>query len=100
MTSTDTLTRVEQACADLIAHGRGVTFTAVAEHSGLGRTTLYRNPAARTVIEQHRTRSTDAATFTGLATEIATLRTALEAIADRVRHHEEQLRRLHHRTPT
>lgn len=100
MTSTNTLTRVERACAELLAHGRTVTFTAVAEHSGLGRTTLYRNPTARAVIEQHRTRSTDTATFTGLATEIATLRTALEAIADRVRHHEEQLRRLHRRTST
>lgn len=94
MTSTDTLTQVEQACADLLANGHGVTFTAVAERSGLGRTTLYRNPAARAVIEQHRTHSTDAATYTALADQIATLHTALEAIADRVRHHEEQLRRI------
>jgi hypothetical protein len=33
-------------------------------------------------------------TVSGLTDEIATLRTAVEAIADRVRKHEEQLRRL------
>jgi hypothetical protein len=98
MTSTDTLTRVEQTCAELLQDGHPVTFTQVAARSGLGRTTLYRNPAARAVIEEHRTHPTNAGTLTSLATEIATLRTALEAIAARVRHHEEQLRRLDRRT--
>jgi predicted phosphoribosyltransferase len=31
-TSTDTLTRVERACAEFLTHGRNITFTAVAEH--------------------------------------------------------------------
>lgn len=99
MTS-NAITRVEQACAELLANGHAVTFTAVAQRSGLGRTTLYRNSAARALIEHHRTRTANAETFTGLATEIATLRTALEAIAARVRHHEEQLRRIQRQTPS
>ncbi|MFD0856057.1 DUF6262 family protein, partial [Actinomadura adrarensis] len=97
MTSTDTLNRVEQTCAELLADGHTITFTAVAERSGLGRTTLYRNAAARAVIEEHRTRAAGATTISGLATQIATLQTALDAIAARVRHHEEQLRRLDRR---
>lgn len=99
MTS-NAITRIEQTCAELRADGHAVTFTAVARRSGLGRTTLYRNPAARALIEQQRTHGANAETFTGLATEIATLRTALEAIAARVRHHEEQLRRIQRRTPS
>jgi uncharacterized protein DUF6262 len=97
MTSNDTLTRVEQTCAELLTDGHTVTFTAVADRSGLGRTTLYRNPAARALIEEHRTRAKGATTLTGLTAQIATLHTALEAIAARVRHHEEQLRRLERR---
>jgi hypothetical protein len=94
MTSTTTLNRVERACAQLHRDGQPVTFTAVAAATGLGRTTLYRSSALRAVIDQHRHRANTSGTLTGLTDEIATLRTALEAIADRVRHHEEQLRRL------
>ncbi|MGC1213422.1 MAG: DUF6262 family protein [Micromonospora sp.] len=94
MTSTDPVTRVEQACAELLADRQPVTFTQVAARSGLGRTTLYRNPTLRALIDDHRHRSTHAATITGLASDIAALRTALEAVATRVRHHEEQLRRI------
>jgi len=36
------LRRVEQACTVLLDAGEPVTFTAVAAHSGLARTTLYR----------------------------------------------------------
>ena len=42
MTNPDTLSVVEQACADLAADGHAVTLTAVAERTGLSRTTLYR----------------------------------------------------------
>lgn len=94
MTNTNILNRVERACAQLHQDGRPVTFTAIATHTGLGRTTLYRNPGLRAVIDDYRHRTTNAGTLTGLTDEIATLRTTLEAIADRVRHHEEQLRRL------
>jgi hypothetical protein len=94
MTTASTLQRVERACADLHHAGHAVTFTAVAARTGLSRTTLYRNPTLRAVIDQHRHRSTASGTLTGLTDEIATLRTALDALATRVRHHEEQLRRL------
>ena len=57
MTSASTLGRVERACTQLRRHGRPVTFTAVAARTGLGRTTLYRNPALRAVIDGHRHRT-------------------------------------------
>jgi hypothetical protein len=94
MTSANTLNRVERACTELHQNGQQITFTAVAAITGLGRTTLYRDPTLRAVIDQHRHRTTTSGTLTSLTDEIATLRTALEAIATRVRRHEEQLRRL------
>jgi sugar (pentulose or hexulose) kinase len=94
MTSAHTLNRVERACAQLHRNGQQITFTAIAAATGLGRTTLYRNPTLRAVIDQHRHRAATSGTLTELTDEIATLRTAIEAIATRVRRHEEQLRRL------
>jgi uncharacterized protein DUF6262 len=93
MTET-TLARVEKICAELTRSGEPVTFTAVAERADIGRATLYRNPQLRAVIDEHRTRQTDARTLTGLSTEVAHLRTAVEALADVVKRHEEQLRKL------
>lgn len=92
---TSTLNRVERACAELHHDRQAVTFTAVAARTGLGRTTLYRNPTLRAVIEEHRRRASTNGTLTALTDEIATLRTALDALATRVRRHEEQLRQLH-----
>ena len=94
MTSTGPVTRTEQACAQLTRHAQPVTFTAVAALAGLSRTTLYRNPALRAIVDEHRHRAARAGTLTGLASDIAALRTALEAIAARVRRHEEQLRQI------
>ena len=91
------LVRVERACSQLLQAGQQVTFIAVADLAGLGCATLYRNPQLRAVIDEHRTRQDEARTLTGLAREIAHLRTALEAVADNVRRHEEQLRRLERR---
>lgn len=88
------LSRAEQACAELTASGQPVTFTAVAERAGIGRATLYRDTALRAVIDDHRQRAASANTITGLTEEITALRTALEAVAARVRHHEEQLRQI------
>jgi hypothetical protein len=88
------LSRAEQACSELAADGQPVTFTAVAERTGIGRATLYRDTALRALIDDHRQRSASANTITGLADDIAALRTAIEAIAARVRRHEEQLRQL------
>lgn len=92
--STDTIGKIEQACAELIADQEPVTFTQVAARTGLGRTTLYRNPSLRAVIEEHRHRAAQAGTLSGLAEDIAALRTAVQAIAGRVRRHEEQLRQI------
>lgn len=89
--------RVEDACAELILTGQPVTFDNVAGRTGLGRATLYRNPDLRAVIEEHRTRGREAHTLSGLATEIVHLRIAVETLADTVRRHEEELRRLRRR---
>jgi hypothetical protein len=91
------LARVERACSDLAAAGQSVTFAAVAERASLGRTTLYRNPGLRAVVQEHRARAADARSLSGLASEIAHLRTALEAVAERVKGHEERLRHLERR---
>jgi hypothetical protein len=98
MTTTSTLNRVERACTQLHHNGQPVTFTAVAARTGLGRTTLYRDPTLRAVIEQHRTRAATSGTLTAITDDIATLRTALDALATKVRRHEEQLRHLTNRT--
>ncbi|MCX2935019.1 DUF6262 family protein [Mycobacterium sp. CVI_P3] len=90
---------VEDACAAIILDGHQVTFDDVAARTGLGRATLYRNPDLRTIIEEHRTRGKEAHTLSGLSTEIAHLRTALDTIATTVRRHEEEIRRLRKAKP-
>lgn len=90
----DELARVEDACAELAAAGQPVTFGEVATRARISRTTLYRRADLRAVVDEHRARGRDASTLTGLAVQIDQLRRSLEAVADRVRRHEEQLRRL------
>jgi hypothetical protein len=92
--SDDYLDRVETVCAKLTEHGETVTFPTVATRTGIGRATLYRRPELRAIIEDARARGREAHTLSALATEIRHLHTALEAIAEKVRHHEELLRRL------
>ncbi|MDA8359400.1 MAG: DUF6262 family protein [Actinomycetota bacterium] len=94
MTSMETLAKVERTCTELLQRGQPVTFTTVAATAGISRTSLYRDQTLRTVVEEHRMHSHDPRTMTGLASEVGHLRTAVEALAERVRHHEEQLRRL------
>ncbi len=94
MTNTSTLNRVERTCIELRHDGKDVTFTAVAARTGLGRSTLYRDSTIRAVIEEHRHRTATGGTLAALTDEIATLRAAIDALATRVRRHEEQLRRL------
>ena len=87
------LARVEAACTALAAAGQPVTFGEVAARAGVSRTTLYRRADLRAVIDEHRARGRDATALTGLAVQIDQLRRSLEAVAARVRRHEEQLRR-------
>jgi hypothetical protein len=96
--SDDLVRRVEAAC-DEIAHGdEPVTFAAVAARSGLARTTLYRNESLRAIVEEHRLRSREGLTLSGIATDVAHLRQSLEAVAAKVRHHEEEIRQLRRAT--
>ena len=88
------VTRVETACAQLAAAGQPITFAQIAACTQISRTTLYRRADLRAVIEEHRARGRDATTLTGLAVQIDQLRRSLEAVAAKVRHHEETLRRL------
>lgn len=88
----NTLNRVERACTDLVHDGRTVTFTAIATATGISRSTLYRNAALRALVEHHKQRPDGS--MTAITDEIATLRAAVNALAERVRSHEEQLRRL------
>lgn len=94
MTADSALLRVERVCTDLTTSGQHITFSTVAQQTQISRATLYRNPQLRAIVDEHRTRQTDARTLTGLATEVAHLRTAVEALAEGVKRHEEQLRRI------
>ncbi|MET3173165.1 UNVERIFIED_ORG: hypothetical protein ABIB52_000993 [Arthrobacter sp. UYCu721] len=62
------INRVERARADLHRNGQAVTFTAVAAKTGLGRTTLYRNPMIRGVIDGNRHRAAAGGTLTASST--------------------------------
>lgn len=92
MSPTPTVNAVERACIDLARDGRPVTFTAVATATGLSRSTLYRNTTLRAIVEHHQ--HTADGPLTAITDEIATLRAAVNTLAERVRSHEEQLRRL------
>ncbi len=92
--SVELVTRVERACAAIVRARRPVTFVAVAARAGIGRATLYRDASLRAVVNEHRSRAREAGTLSGLATEVAGLRASLEAVATKVRRHDEVLRRL------
>jgi len=64
----------------------------VANPRGVSRTSLYRDPSLRAVVDEYRAAHVDPRTLSGLTREVDHLRTAVELLADRVRHHEEQLR--------
>lgn len=85
---------VRNACAAISAAGGAVTFTAVAEQTGISRTTLYRRRDLRELIENHREQAGGQPSLGQMAAEIGQLRHALEATAASVRRHEEQIRSL------
>jgi len=92
VTSPDTLARVENACSALHRDAKPITFVSVAALAGVSRTSLYRDPSLRAVVDEYRAARADPRTLSGLTREVDHLRTAVELLADRVRHHEEQLR--------
>jgi AcrR family transcriptional regulator len=92
--SDEAVTRVERACEAIVRDDHPVTFAEVAARAGMSRTTLYRRPELRAVVEEHRAQAREAYTLTGLAIQIENLRRSLEAVAAKVRRHEEALRQL------
>ena len=90
----DVASRVTAVCAELVENATPVTFAAVAERVGVSKATLYRRPELRAVVEEHRLRSREPYSLAGLVVEMDHLRQGLEAVAARVRHHEEELRKL------
>ncbi|MCL6554157.1 MAG: hypothetical protein K6W08_13710 [Firmicutes bacterium] len=86
--------RVEQACLDLLAAGEPVTFPAVAARADVTRAVLYRHPELRAVVEEHRQHGRAALTLTGITVQLDQLRATVEALAAKVRRHDEHLRRL------
>jgi hypothetical protein len=92
--TTQRIRQVEDACTQLAARGEPITFVAIARHTGIPRVTLYRNPALRAVVDEHRDRAHDATSLTGLAAQLAMQQLTLHALADRVRQHEEVIRKL------
>jgi hypothetical protein len=88
------LTRVEAACAELAATGQPITFSEVAARAQVSRTTLYRRTDLRAVVDEHRAHGQDATLLSSLAVQLSQLHHSLEAIAAKVRRHEETLRRL------
>jgi hypothetical protein len=91
------LQATEHACIELAARGEPVTFVTIAGHTGIPRVTLYRNPSLRAIVEEHRARARGATTLTGLAAQLASQQLTLHALADKIRRHEELLRKLSQR---
>ncbi len=92
--NTAPIDRVRAACEQLLADGRDVTFTAVAQQARISRATCYRDRDLRTVIDTYRARHGHLLTITGLADRIDNLNQALDAVAAKVRRHEEEIRTL------
>ncbi len=88
---TTTLNRIERVCADLARDGHRITVAAVATHAGIARSTIYRNTELRAIIEHHRSAAPDG-TITAITDELATLRAAVQTLADTVRDHDAKIR--------
>jgi ACT domain-containing protein len=89
---------VRAACEHLVAAGRDVTFAAVAQTAGISRATCYRNRDLRAVIDTYRSRHGELLTITTLANRVDNLTQALNALADKIRRQEEEIRSLKRQT--
>ena len=99
-TDPDDADRVRAACQALIAAGADITFTAVAQASGISRATCYRRRDLRAIIDAHRSRHGELLTLTRLADRVDNLTQALDAVAAKVRRQEEEIRALKRRETT
>ena len=88
-----TLNQIERACAELTRDKHPITIAAVAERARISRSTIYRNPELRAIVAHHQQAAPDGS-ITAITDELATLRQAVQTLADTVRHHDAQLRRL------
>lgn len=84
---------VQKACAELAHNDHPITFTAVANLTGLARSTLHRNPTIREFINAEKYQRGQPCEV-ALSEEIATLRLSIETLAQQVRKHEKQIRQL------
>ena len=94
----DLVARVEAVCADLVEKGEPVTFTAVATGAEIAKATLYRRSELRAIVEERRIGDREAHSLSGIVVELDHLRQGLEAVAAKVRRHEEELRAIQRRT--
>ena len=92
--SADLVAKVESACTQLIEEGRVITFAGVAAHAGVAKATLYRRRELRAIVEEQRRNDREAHSLNGIVVELELLRQGLEAVAARVRRHEEVIRSL------
>ena len=100
MIQKETLAKIDLSCREIIEEDQVVTFTEVARRAHVTRNSLYRNPELRQVVEEYRSVSRSSHTFIELSAQLEELRRNVELIADKVRHHEEQIRRLSRATET
>ena len=94
MTTDNKPARVRDACDQLVRTGQTITFDTVAQTAEISRATLYRRRELREIVDRYRDPTGQQLTLTRLADQIDQLRDSLEAVADLVRHHEEELRQL------
>ena len=71
-----------------------MTFVTVSTRSRIAKATLYRRPGLRAIVEEHRRGDGEADPLSGIVVELDLLRQGLEAVASKVRRHEEELRAL------
>ncbi len=91
--SEERVARVERACRELLAEGTAITVDLVPARTGIGRTRIYRHEEPNAIVREHRRHREDAPTLTGRTVQIDRLRHSLEAVAAKVRRHEEILRK-------
>ena len=92
--SEDLVKRLESACTQLVEGGDAVTFVSVSTRSRIAKATLYRRPELRAIVEDHRRGDREAHSLGGIVVELDLLRQGLEAVAGKVRRHEEEFRAL------